>query len=276
VQAPATVDWLGLYLLEDLGPGDVTSETLLPHSEGRARVVARGRTLVAGARHAAELFRRLGAAATVQVADGAWAEPGATVLAVQGPARAILAGERTALNLLARMGGIATATRALADQGVRVAGTRKTTPGFRAFEKEAIAIGGGDPHRMGLWDAAMVKDNHLAAVGGDVAAAVRLLRERHPGLVVECEVERREDALAAAAAGAHWILVDNQPPEVGRVWAEEVARLHPGVRFEASGGVTPQTVLAYAWADRVSLGWLTQKAPASDFALDWDPEPASP
>jgi nicotinate-nucleotide pyrophosphorylase (carboxylating) len=265
------VDWLGLYLLEDVGPGDVTSETLLPAHEGRAQVVARARTVVAGTAHAAELFRRLGATATVHAQDGAWAEAGAVLLEVAGPSRAILAAERTALNLLARMGGVATATRLLADKGARVAGTRKTTPGFRAFEKEAIRIGGGDPHRMGLWDAAMVKDNHLAAVGGDVAAAVRELRTRHPGLLVECEVESLADAQAAAAAGAHWILIDNQRPEVGAAWAAEVARLHPGVRFEASGGVTPDTIAAYGWADRVSLGWLTQKALCADVALEWRP-----
>jgi nicotinate-nucleotide pyrophosphorylase (carboxylating) len=181
------------------------------------------------------------------------------------------------LNLVARMSGIATATRTLQDllagAGGRgkVAGTRKTTPGFRAFEKEAIRAGGGDPHRMGLFDEAMVKDNHREALGGDVAAAVRRVRAAHPGVPVTCEVESQADALTAAEAGADWILIDNQAPETGRAWAEAVRAKHPRVRIEASGGIGPHDVAAYAWADRVSMGWLTQRAPARDFGLDWLP-----
>jgi nicotinate-nucleotide pyrophosphorylase (carboxylating) len=263
---------------EDVGGGDITANALFAASQrGAARVVARERLLVAGTAHAVELFRRLGATATPTGSDGRWVEAGATVLRVEGPVRAILSGERVALNLLGRMAGIASLTRELAEALAAaccpaiVTATRKTTPGFRAFEKEAVRIGGGDAHRMGLWDAAMVKDNHIAARGGDVAAAVARVVAANPGKTVTCEVESRADALAAARAGAHWLLIDNQPPQVGKAWAEAVAREFPAVRVEASGGIRPDNILEYGWADRVSLGWLTQKAPGKDLAMDWDP-----
>jgi nicotinate-nucleotide pyrophosphorylase (carboxylating) len=201
---------------------------------------------------------------------------------VQGPTRAILAGERLALNLVARMSGIASQTRLLMEElgrqcsAAAVAGTRKTTPGFRAFEKEAIALGGGDPHRLGLFDAVLLKDNHLTAAGS-VAKAVQAAKAANPGMPIECEVESLEDALAAAGAGAGWILIDNQGPETGKAWAERLWQDHPGTKVEASGGITPANLAAYGWADRISLGWLTQKSHARDFALDWDADsPDSP
>ena len=270
------VDWIGLYLEEDLGTGDITSNPLFPpEKQGAARIVARERALVAGTAHVAEVFRRLGVRSEVLVADGHWAEAGTTVARVTGPVRGLLAGERLALNLLSRMSGIASETRALAEGLTRdcaaaiVAGTRKTTPGFRFFEKEAIRIGGGDPHRMGLWDAAMVKDNHLAAAGS-VGAAVRKVKAANPGKVVECEVESLRHALEAAEAGADWLLIDNQSPATGKAWAEAIWKDHPEVRVEASGGITPATLNDYGWADRVSLGWLTQKAQGKDFGMDWE------
>jgi nicotinate-nucleotide pyrophosphorylase (carboxylating) len=280
-QRSGAIDWIGLYLQEDLGPGvDVTSEPLFPPShKGAARMVARERALMAGGPHAVEVFGRLGATATPLVRDGAWAEAGQAVLRVEGPTRAILAGERLALNLVARMAGIATQTRLLMEElgracsAAAVAGTRKTTPGFRAFEKEAIAIGGGDPHRLGLFDAVLLKDNHLAAAGG-VAKAVQAARAANPGKPIECEVESLQDALAAAGAGATWILIDNQTPETGKAWAEALWADFPGVKVEASGGITPATLVAYGWADRISLGWLTQKSHAKDFALDWEADSA--
>jgi nicotinate-nucleotide pyrophosphorylase (carboxylating) len=275
------VDWIGLYLQEDLGAGDVTTEPLFPPTaRGAARMVARERALVAGTAHAVEVFRRLGATATVLAADGRWCEPGQAILRVEGAVRGILAGERLALNLVARMSGIASQTRLLMEElgracsAAAVAGTRKTTPGFRAFEKEAIRIGGGDPHRDGLHDAVLLKDNHLAAAGS-VEAAVRKAKAANPGLTVECEVESLEDARAAARAGADWLLIDNQTPEVGKAWAEALWRDHPGLKLEASGGITPATLAAYGWADRISLGWLTQKTPAKDFGLDWESGPAT-
>jgi nicotinate-nucleotide pyrophosphorylase (carboxylating) len=273
---PAVPDWIGLYLEEDIGPGDVTSDALLPPGHrGRARIVARERLLACGLRHAVDVFGRLGVAATARARDGDWVAAGATLLDVEGPSRGILAGERTALNILARMAGIASATRELQESlaragcGGMVAGTRKTTPGFRAFEKEAIRVGGGDPHRFGLFDEAMVKDNHREAFGSGVAEAVRRIRAANPGKRVTCEVESLDDALAAAGAGADWILIDNQPAATARAWADAVWKAHPETKVEVSGGIRPDNVAEYGWADRMSLGWLTQKAPAKDVSLEW-------
>lgn len=269
-------DWIALYLEEDIGAGDITGEAVFPPDQvGAARVVARERALVAGVAHAAEVFRRRGCATEIVVPDGRWADAGATVARVRGPVRGILSGERVALNLLSRMAGIASQTREIAERltddcaSAIVAGTRKTTPGFRAFEKDAIRIGGGDPHRMGLFDEAMVKDNHIAACGS-VATAVRMVKAANPGKVVSCEVESLEAAMEAAQAGADWVLVDNQSPDVGKAWAEAVWAEFPQVKVEASGGISPGNVAQYGWADRVSLGAITQKAPGKDFALDWD------
>lgn len=268
-------DWLALYLGEDVGPGDVTTDHLLPPElPGAARLVARQGCVVAGARHAVWLFARCGAAAVPRVRDGDRVAAGAVLLDASGPAAAILRAERTALNLLARMSGIATATRDLMDtlgaagSGAVVAATRKTTPGFRLFEKEAVVVGGGDPYRLGLWDQAMVKDNHRAAVG-DVAAAVRRLRTARPDVPVVVEAESLEDALAAAGAGADWVLIDNRSPSEGEAWAGTLRDRYPDVRVEASGGITPATVTGYGWADRISLGWLTQGVPVPDLGLDW-------
>lgn len=275
---PPAPDWVGLYLLEDLGAGDVTSDALGLGDAATCRLVARERLVVAGLEPAAEVYRRLGARLEPRLADGADAAPGTVLATVTGTVACVLAGERVVLNLVARMSGIATSTRELgavlrsAGSPARVAATRKTTPGFRAFEKQAVAVGGGDPHRMGLWDAAMLKDNHLEAVraaGKDIAWAVARVRARTPGISVEVEVERLADAEEAARAGVEWILIDNQAPAAGAAWAARIRELAPTTRIEASGGITPQTLAAYGWADRVSLGWLTHKAVAKDVGLDW-------
>ena len=269
-------DWIGLYLEEDVGAGDITSEALFDaKAQGAARIVARERALMAGGAHVAEVFRRRGAKCELLAKDGTWVERGAAVARVTGPVRGLLSAERLALNLLSRMSGIASLTRELAEQLTRdcapalVAGTRKTTPGFRAFEKEAIRIGGGDPHRSGLFDEAMVKDNHIAAAGS-VSAAVAKVKAAHPGKVVSCEAESLAAAQEAARAGADWVLIDNQAPETGHAWAKALWDEFPQLKVEASGGITPDNVRKYGWADRVSMGWLTQKASAKDFGLDWD------
>ncbi len=269
-------DWLDLYLREDLGDaGDVTSDSLFsPGDLGEARVVARERGFVVGLPWAVEVFARLGCTAKALVQDAVWVDAGSVLLDVKGPVRGILAAERLVLNLLGRMGGIATRTRVVVEElardcvATRVAATRKTTPGFRFFEKEAVRLAGGDPHRAGLWDAAMVKDNHREAAGG-VGLAVSAIRLRHADVEVTVEVESLEDALEAAAAGAQWLLIDNQDPDTGRSWAEAVWKQHPGVKVEASGGIRPERVASYGWADRVSLGALTQDVGSLDLSLEW-------
>lgn len=271
------MDWIGAYIEEDLPGGDVTSEAIFPASAtGQARMVAREHLLAAGLQRAADVFARFGVAVHDARPEGDWVDGGTTLLRVEGPVRGILAAERLALNMVGRMSGIAGQTRRLMEtlatncSAARIAGSRKTTPGFRIFEKEAIVIGGGEPHRMSLSDEAMVKDNHREAAGS-VTAAIQAVKAAHPELLLTTEVESLEDALAAAAAGTDWIMLDNQPPDVGRAWAEAVWQAHPDVKIEASGGIRPEHVAAYGWADRISMGWLTHHATSMDVGLDWGP-----
>ncbi len=269
----APEDWLAAYIKEDLGDGDVTSNAIFDHEEtGHAVMRARERAFLAGIHVAVDVFARFGVHAQALAPDASWVEPGNEVLAVEGPVRGILAAERLALNMVGRMSGIATMTRMLndrlADERAVVAATRKTTPGFRRYEKMAVLLGGGDAHRDGLWDVAMVKDNHIAAAG-DVAKAVQAVIDARPDVQVVCEADTLAQARAAAAAGAHWVLIDNQEPHVGKAWAEAVWKDHAHVRIEASGGITPDRVQEYGWADRISLGALTNRARSMDFGLDW-------
>ncbi|HVL49173.1 MAG TPA: carboxylating nicotinate-nucleotide diphosphorylase [Candidatus Thermoplasmatota archaeon] len=271
-------DDLRRFLEEDLADaGDITSLATLPADlPAEAIILARGDIVVAGVEEAVAVFERLGVSCDVLSADGARVSAGARILAVEGAARAILAGERLALNLLMRMSGIATLTSeiqrrvAAVNPACRVAATRKTTPGFRAYEKRAVALGGGEPHRSGLHDAFLVKDNHRAFLG--VAEAVRRCRAYDPAKTVEVEVESLEDAVAAAAAGADWILIDNQTPEVAEAWAKAARAAKPDLKVEVSGGLTPENAhLAARAADRVSLGWLTHSPRAADLTLEMRP-----
>lgn len=267
------MDWISLYLQEDFGDdGDITSESIFQEENGAATLVARESCFVTGANHAADVFAKTGAHATVH-ADDAWVEKGTAILTVSGPTTSILKGERVALNLISRMSGIATQTRTMVETmakqcgSCRIAGTRKTTPGFRFFEKEAIKRAGGDPHRFGLFDEGMIKDNHREAAG--LLEAIKRFRAAWPQKTLTVEVETLEDGLLAAANGANWIMIDNQTPETGKAWAKALWNAHPGIKVEASGGIHPENMMEYAWADRISFGALTHQAQSKDFGLDW-------
>ena len=262
-------------LAEDLGlAGDLTTLSIVPAGERAAgRIVARRAGCVAGVPIAAEVFRLLDPAVTLtaRAAEGCRVDAGATLADVAGPARALLTGERVALNLLGRLCGIATVTRGLVDAvaGTRakIVCTRKTTPGLRALEKYAVRAGGGSNHRFGLDDAVLVKDNHLAIAGG-VAEAVRRVRAAVGHLVkVEVEVDTLEQLAEALACPIDAVLLDNMPPE--RL-AEAVRMAGGRVLTEASGGITPDTARAIAESgvDLLSVGWLTHSAPALDIGLD--------
>ncbi len=262
------------FLAEDVGAGDITTQALAGGARAKAVVVAKRAGVVCGLPEAAAVFARLGAAASAEAKDGDRVGPGSVVLRVEGPAAAVLTGERLALNLLMRMSGIATATADLqakvsaVNPRCRVAATRKTTPGFRRFEKRAVEVGGGDPHRFGLHDAFLVKDNHLL-VEPDVAAAVRRCRALRPEAFLQVEADRPEQAMAAAQAGADAVLLDNFSPEDARRAYRDLKARFPRLMVEVSGGVTPATIAQYAdAADRISVGWITHSAPALDFGLD--------
>jgi nicotinate-nucleotide pyrophosphorylase (carboxylating) len=261
-------------LAEDVGTGDVTTlATVGAGQRARATIAQKAPGAIFGIAAARAVFVQLDADAIVEahVADGAWREDGGLVLGVVGSARALLTGERTALNLLAHLSGIATmaarAARAVEGTGARVLDTRKTTPGLRALEKAAVAAGGASNHRAGLYDAILIKENHIAAAGG-IAAAVQRARGAAPELAATLEVEVRDEREIdeALAVGAPRLLLDNMDDAQLRA---AVARVAGRAELEASGGVTLQTLRARAetGVQLVSMGALTHSAPALDLSM---------
>jgi len=270
---PAAVEALARAALdEDLAGGvDVTSEaTVAAGQVSTADFVVRGDGVVAGLGVAEAVMQVVGASCHPVVADGARVHPGDRLLTVTGPTRSLLTGERSALNLLCHLSGVATVTRAWADAvagtGAVVRDTRKTTPGLRALEKYAVRCGGGTNHRMSLSDAALVKDNHVAAAGG-VAPAFAAVRSRWPGLPVEVEVDSLDELDAALEAGADLVLLDNMAPDLLRA---AVVRTAGRARLEASGGLSlaGARAVALTGVDYLAVGGLTHSAPVLDIGLD--------
>jgi nicotinate-nucleotide pyrophosphorylase (carboxylating) len=268
---------LRLALEEDLGrAGDITTEaTIPPEARASALLVARSGGSIAGLPMAERVFGLLDPAVRFDraVADGDVVPAKTTLARISGPARAILTGERTALNLLGHLSGVATATRALvqAVAGTRagIVCTRKTTPGLRALEKYAVRCGGGANHRFGLDDAVLIKDNHLVAAGG-VKPAIERARALAGHLVkIECEVQTLAQLEEALAAGADAILLDNMTPAE---LADAVKQIGGRAISEASGGITLETVrgVASSGVDLISVGWITHSAPTLDVALDFE------
>lgn len=275
-------------LAEDLGEGlpgggrDVTSESVIPADARFSGVMdSRDAIVVAGLPLAEAFFRHLDPGCTIAalVHDGDKVAAGTDLMRIEGSARALLTAERSALNIVQHLSGIATLTRAYVDamRGQNREGgsatctlldTRKTIPGLRFLEKYATRMGGAQNHRMGLWDAAMIKDNHVA-VAGSVGEAVRRAREAGVAKII-CEVDRLDQIEPALAAGAHHLLLDNMDPAT---LAEAVALVAGRVPTEASGGVNLDTIAAKAASgvDYISVGRLTQSAPAADIGLDFTP-----
>jgi nicotinate-nucleotide pyrophosphorylase (carboxylating) len=267
------------FLAEDVGRGDVTSERVVPRAaRASAAMVARQACVVAGLPLARAVFLAVDPeiAVTDIASDGDGVAAGAVLARVEGPAGPILTAERVALNLVQRLSGIATLTRAYVDAiagtGACVSDTRKTTPGLRVFEKYAVHVGGGRNHRCGLYDAILIKDNHRAIAGG-AAAAVTAARQAN-GIVmpIQVEIDALADLPRVFELGVEAVLLDNMTPlQVAE--AVKLARSHPRGRdcwVEASGGITLETIRAYAEAgvDTISVGALTHSAPAVDIALD--------
>jgi nicotinate-nucleotide pyrophosphorylase (carboxylating) len=281
---PALVaDIVDRALAEDLGAADprssavdVTSTATIPlELQGIADVRTRAEGVVAGLEVAALVFERAGAQVEIVASDGDRVQPGDVVIRATGPVRQLLTVERTMLNLLCHLSGIATLTArwvdAVAGTGARIRDTRKTTPGLRALEKYAVRCGGGDNHRMGLWDAALIKDNHVAAAGG-VAAAFRLVRKEFPGITVEVECDTVAQVREAVDAGADLILLDNMPLADLRTCVE----LAPGTVLEASGGLSLASAhdVAATGVTYLSVGALTHSAPILDLGMDLRGDPS--
>ena len=256
--------------------GDVTSEAVLDGGDCTARLRFRETGIAAGLAEAGALFAHYGAAVKRCAADGDRIAAGAIALALEGPVEGVLLVERTALNLVGRMSGIATATAryaALARESsprARVAATRKTAPGLGLLDKKAVLLGGGDPHRFTLSDAVLIKDNHLALVS--IEEAVRRARARTAYKTVEVEVETVDEAVRAARAGADIVMLVNRTPGGAReaIGALAAAGLRDRVRVEVSGGVTEATIGAYAaaGADLISVGALTHSVRSLDLTLE--------
>ena len=268
------VSQLAQWLSEDVGRGDRTTEALVPHDlKGRARIEARSEMVVAGLEVARACFWELDPALqwTAEAADGDSVTPMTVIARVSGPLSPIFTAERTALNVLGRLSGIATAARAYAaaveGTRARVADTRKTTPGLRSLEKYAVSLGGGVNHRFGLDDGILIKDNHLAVVGG-VSEAVSRARANAPHpLKVEVEVQDIPGLKEALEAGADAVLLDNMPVEEV---SDAVALAGGRALLEVSGGVTLENIREYAetGVDLISVGAITHSAPCADVSLE--------
>lgn len=275
-------------LTEDLRDGvDVTTSATIPVEQvSVSHIVARAHGVIAGLPVIDLVLRavsaRLGVAApevTVHVIDGTRVRRGDHLATVRGSTQATLVSERTILNILCRTSGVATHTRRWADQlagtSCMVLDTRKTTPGMRALEKYAVRCGGGTNKRMGLYDVAMIKDNHKLAAGG-LTAAYDAIRSRFPGVPIQVEVTTTAEALEAVAAGARFLLCDNMSPDLLRSTVEAVRATGESVEIEATGGLTLEVAADYAatGCDFMSVGGLTHSSPILDIALDLDAEAA--
>ncbi|MDD4651596.1 MAG: carboxylating nicotinate-nucleotide diphosphorylase [Methanothrix sp.] len=261
------------FVAEDLGEWD-DSSTLVPEIEAVAGVVAREDCIISGLFEAQEIFAYFRLTATPLFDDGEFVPAGSQVITIRGSARSILQSERLALNFMARMSGISTLTRQctlLAGRRVRIAATRKTTPGFRAFEKKAVFLGGGDTHRFNLSDAVLIKDNHIAILG--LEECLRRARERASFTKkIEVEIENAADMIKAARCGADIIMFDNMSPEEIARGVEQLQEtgLRDRLLLEASGGITIDNLSEYAacGVDVISLGALTRDAKWIDLSLE--------
>jgi nicotinate-nucleotide pyrophosphorylase (carboxylating) len=265
---------IALALEEDLGPGDVTSACVPEATRGTATVLARTALVLAGTEAFIEVFHQVDREAAVEffVREGTEVSANSALGRVNGPARALLAAERTALNILQRMCGVATMSRraasAVRGTKARVVDTRKTTPGMRALEKHAVRIGGATNHRIGLFDGVLIKDNHVRAAGGVSAAIEAAKRAAHHLLKIECEVTTLAELEQALAAKADVVLLDN----MDLVTMRRAVEINQGrAVLEASGGVTLEKLgaIAATGVDLISMGALTHSAPAADIALEW-------
>jgi len=269
------MDDMDRFLKEDLGTeGDITSDSLFTNESASAEIVAKEDSVVAGLDEARKVFGKTGAKMTLEIDDGVFVKKGTVVAKINGSARSILKGERLALNIICRMSGIATETKTLVDlcrkinPRVTIAATRKTTPGFREYEKKAVILGGGESHRFGLYDAVLIKDNHLKIVGS-VEEAIKRVKEKTKDKIIEIEVENEKDALIAAKMNVDIIMLDNFDAKSGMDVAKKIRKINRDVLIEVSGGITKENIQEYAsFANRISLGYLTHSIKSKDFSLE--------
>jgi nicotinate-nucleotide pyrophosphorylase (carboxylating) len=269
------MDEIDIYLSEDLGKeGDITSDSLFKNETANAIIIAKEKCIVAGLEELKNVFKKTGASTKLLVKDGDSIKEKTVVAKIKGSARSILKGERLALNIIGRMSGIATETKILIEicrqinPNVEIAATRKTTPGFRSFEKKAIIIGGGEPHRYGLYDGVLIKDNHLKLIGS-IEKAIRKIKENLTNKIIEIEVENEKDAIIAAKLNVDVIMLDNFDTKSAETVAKKIRKINKNILIEISGGINAENITKYAaFADRISLGYLTHSIKSKDFSLE--------
>ena len=265
---------LSRFLAEDLGKGDITSN-LLPRKKIKAYIISKQDCTLAGINYVKVIFELKGCKIRIIKKDGNKVKPNEIICEIIGSVQAILACERTALNLLSRMSGIATKTKRLIGKinginpRIKLYSTRKTAPGLRFFDKEAVKIGGGEKHRMSLDEMIMIKDNHLAVVG---SLSRLILKARKKYKKIEVEVENQEDALLAASAGVNIIMLDNfSPKEIIKTVSQlKKSKLRQRVKLEASGGINEKNITSFAKTgiDMISIGEITNAVSGIDFSLE--------
>lgn len=267
------------FLEEDIGFGDITTEIIVPENlRVKAQIIAKTSGIIAGIEETSILFKELGINVKSAINDGSKVDAGTIIMEIEGPARLILTCERTVLNLLMRMSGIATLTHQMVKKARKVnpkiiiAGTRKTLPGLRYFDKKAIRIGGGDTHRLRLDDCILIKDNHIVIAGGVKEAIKRVKETASFTKKIEVEVQNAEDALIAAKEGVDIIMLDNMKPNEIKETIKKLEKegLRSKVLIEVSGGITPENIREYVetGVDVISLGYLTHSAKALDMSLE--------
>lgn len=262
------------FLAEDIGKEDISSK-LLPRKKIKAKIISRQNGVIAGVKFAQDIFVLKGNKVTIIKKDGSKIKAGQTILEIAGPVYSILSCERTALNLLSRMSGIASQTSNLVEKirkvnpRTKLYATRKTAPGLRFFDKEAVNIGGGEKHRMSLDKLVMLKDNHLA-VSGSLSRLISKARKKYK--IIEVEVENQEDALLAAVSGATIIMLDNfSTKEISKTIKNlKKAKLRKRVKLEASGGINSKNIQSYAKSgvDMISVGEITNSVSGIDLTLE--------
>jgi nicotinate-nucleotide pyrophosphorylase (carboxylating) len=269
------MDEIDGFLREDLGKdGDITSDALFAKETARAVIIAKEDCIVAGLAEASIVFEKTKAKPSLLVKDGDVVRKGTRVLEIRGPVKSILKGERLALSFICRMSGIASETKLLVERcrkinpTVMIAATRKTTPGFRSYEKKAVILGGGEPHRYGLYEWVLIKDNHLKIIGS-VEEALKRVQAKVRNKTIEIEVENEHDALAAARRNVDVIMLDNLDPTIGETIARKIRQINSHILIEVSGGITRDNITHYAkFANRISLGYLTHSVKSKDFSLE--------
>ncbi|KYK22100.1 nicotinate-nucleotide pyrophosphorylase [Thermoplasmatales archaeon SG8-52-2] len=269
------MDDIEKFLDEDLGKdGDITSDSLFTDEYAKAHIITREDCIIAGLDEIRDVFEKTGAKIEFKVKSGVFVKKGTVISIISGPVRSILKGERLAINIIGRMSGIATETKKLVDicksinPNVSIAATRKTTPGFRKYEKKAVVLGGGESHRFGLFDAVMIKDNHIKLIGS-VERAIKIVKEKVKNKIIEVEVENEKDALTAANLNVDVIMLDNIDPNSGEQIAKKIRKINQNIIIEISGGITSENIKKYAsFADRISLGYITHSIRSIDFSLE--------